>query len=63
VLVHGRDRARGEDVVADVRATGNDKVAFYQADLASLAEVRRLAERVRAASVRPARTGTSCASR
>jgi NAD(P)-dependent dehydrogenase (short-subunit alcohol dehydrogenase family) len=48
VLVHGRDRARGNGVVSDVRASGNDSVAFYQADLSSLAEVRRLADCVRA---------------
>jgi NAD(P)-dependent dehydrogenase (short-subunit alcohol dehydrogenase family) len=48
VLVHGRDAKRGQQVVADIRAGGNDTATFYQADLASLAEVRRLAERVRA---------------
>jgi len=48
VLVHGRDAKRGEQVVADIRASGNDMATFYQADLASLAEVRRLAQRVRA---------------
>jgi NAD(P)-dependent dehydrogenase (short-subunit alcohol dehydrogenase family) len=47
VLVHGRDAKRGDEVVADIRAGGN-AATFYQADLASLAEVRRLAERVRA---------------
>jgi NAD(P)-dependent dehydrogenase (short-subunit alcohol dehydrogenase family) len=47
VLVHGRDRARGDSVVAEIRARGNT-AAFYQANLSSLAEVRRLAERVRA---------------
>jgi len=47
VLVHGRDRARGDAVLAEIRATGNDRVSFHQADLASLAEVRRLAECVR----------------
>jgi NAD(P)-dependent dehydrogenase (short-subunit alcohol dehydrogenase family) len=47
VLVHGRDAKRGEQVVADIRAGGNDAAMFYQADLAALAEVRRLAERVR----------------
>ena len=49
VLVHGRDQVRGEAVVAALRqATGNDRVAFYSADLASLAAVRRLTERVSA---------------
>jgi len=46
VLVHGRDRTRGAQVVDTLRATGG-QAEFYQADLASLAEVRRLAEAVR----------------
>ncbi len=43
VLVHGRDRTRGERVVADILAAGG-RADFLIADLASLAEVRRLAE-------------------
>ncbi len=45
VLVHGRDRARGEEVL---KAIGGAKAghAFYQADLSSLAEARRLAAEV-----------------
>lgn len=46
VLVHGRDRARGEAVVQEI-AKGGGSAAFLAADLASLAEVRRLAEAVR----------------
>src|ERR1043166_3918881 len=46
VLVHGRDRARGEAVVADIRAGGGNAELLI-ADLAALAEVRRLAEAVR----------------
>jgi NAD(P)-dependent dehydrogenase (short-subunit alcohol dehydrogenase family) len=46
VLVHGRDRARGERVVADIKVAGNT-AEFLEADLAALAEVRRLAEAVR----------------
>jgi len=46
VLIHGRDRARGERVVADIRAAGG-RADCLIADLASLAEVRRLAEIVR----------------
>jgi NAD(P)-dependent dehydrogenase (short-subunit alcohol dehydrogenase family) len=45
VLVHGRDRARGERVVADI-AAGGGNAEFLAADLAALAEVRRLAEAV-----------------
>ncbi len=47
VLVHGRNRERGEAVCAEIRAAGNERTAFYQADLASLAEVRQLAAAVR----------------
>lgn len=46
VLVHGRDRARGASVVEGLRAAGAE-AEFYPADLASLAEVRRLAESIR----------------
>ena len=46
VLVHGRDRERGESLVAEIAAAGG-MAEFLQADLASLAEVRRLAEAVR----------------
>ncbi|TPL56417.1 SDR family NAD(P)-dependent oxidoreductase [Mesorhizobium sp. B2-4-2] len=45
VLVHGRDAARGKATVADIEAAGG-KAEFFAADLASLAEVRRLAEAV-----------------
>lgn len=43
VLVHGRDRGRGEAVVEDIRRRGNGSAAFYAADLSSLAAVRDLA--------------------
>lgn len=46
VLVHGRDRTRGEQVVAEIRTAGGCADCLI-ADLASLAEVRRLAELVR----------------
>jgi NAD(P)-dependent dehydrogenase (short-subunit alcohol dehydrogenase family) len=46
VLVHGRDHARGAQVTDELRAT-RAETTFYPADLASLAEVRRLAETVR----------------
>src|SRR5208283_1182004 len=41
VIVHGRDRARGEAVVERI-ADGGGEALFLEADLASLAEVRRL---------------------
>jgi NAD(P)-dependent dehydrogenase (short-subunit alcohol dehydrogenase family) len=47
VLLHGRDDARGERAIAEIRErTGNADLGWYRADLASLAEVRQLAERV-----------------
>ena len=53
VLVHGRDPERITDTVRQVAAAGaDDRVRWYQADLASLAEVRSLAERVIAAEPR-----------
>lgn len=45
VLVHGRDQDRGERVVAEIQAAGGS-ATFLGADLASLAEVRRLADSV-----------------
>ena len=45
VLVHGRDRGRGERVVAEIKAAGG-AAEFLQADLSTMAEVRRLAEAV-----------------
>jgi NAD(P)-dependent dehydrogenase (short-subunit alcohol dehydrogenase family) len=51
VLVHGRDRERGQYVVAAIKQAGGN-AEFFPADLASLAEVRRLAETVREAEAR-----------
>ncbi|HET6146991.1 MAG TPA: SDR family NAD(P)-dependent oxidoreductase [Polyangia bacterium] len=48
LLVHGRDAARTEAVAGELRAHGAAAVRVYLADLASLAEVRRLAAEVRA---------------
>jgi|SRR5215468_6970175 len=46
VILHGRDRARGNAAAAAIRAAGNPNVEFHHADLSSLAEVRRLADDV-----------------
>jgi len=49
VLVHGRDEERGRRTLEELRAeTGGDRLAWYRADLASLRQVRTLAERVAA---------------
>ena len=46
VLIHGRDPARAKSLIEQIRRAGHSEPAFYQADLSSLAEVRRLAEAV-----------------
>ncbi|WP_247730282.1 SDR family NAD(P)-dependent oxidoreductase [Halovivax limisalsi] len=46
VLVHGRNRERGEDLVGDIRDAGNE-AAFIRADFADPAGVRALADAVR----------------
>src|SRR4051812_20256118 len=46
LLVHGRDRARGEAVVAQALAAGSPGSRFYEADFASLADVRRMADAI-----------------
>ena len=51
VLVHGRDRGRGEQVVASINA-GRGSAEFLQADISAFAEVRRLADAVQRATKR-----------
>jgi NAD(P)-dependent dehydrogenase (short-subunit alcohol dehydrogenase family) len=51
VLVHGRDRGRGERVTAEIKAAGGS-AEFLMADLSALAEVRRLAGAVQLATKR-----------
>ena len=47
LLLHGRDDSRGEQAIEEIRArTGNERLVWQRADLASLQEVRELAERV-----------------
>src|SRR6202034_281138 len=68
VIVHGRDRARGEAVVERIMRQGGD-ARLLIADLSSLGEVRSLAEAVRRESdgldalVNNAGIGTSGAQR
>jgi NAD(P)-dependent dehydrogenase (short-subunit alcohol dehydrogenase family) len=47
VIVHGRNVERGTAVVNEINAAGTGSARFYQADFASLAEVRRLAADLR----------------
>jgi NAD(P)-dependent dehydrogenase (short-subunit alcohol dehydrogenase family) len=46
VLVHGRDRARGEQVVDAIESAGGE-ATFHRADFADLDAVRELADQVR----------------
>ncbi len=53
VLLHGRDEARGQAALEAVRErTGSDALRLYLADLASLDEVRSLADAVLGAEQR-----------
>jgi NAD(P)-dependent dehydrogenase (short-subunit alcohol dehydrogenase family) len=44
VIIHGRNAERGKAVVDEIGMSGKGSARFYQADFASLAEVRRLAD-------------------
>jgi NAD(P)-dependent dehydrogenase (short-subunit alcohol dehydrogenase family) len=49
VLLHGRDNKRGRAILDEIRQkTGNEKLQFYCADLASLQETSQLARQVAA---------------
>ena len=49
VLLHGRDNKRGRAILDEIRQkTGNEKLQFYCADLASLKETSQLARQVAA---------------
>jgi NAD(P)-dependent dehydrogenase (short-subunit alcohol dehydrogenase family) len=52
LLVHGRDRARGEAVVAQVQEAGSPKARLYLADFAALADVERMADAILAGEPR-----------
>lgn len=52
VLLHGRDEARAKTLIEEIKRAGGVEPIFYQADLSSLAEVRRLAEAVLAEHTR-----------
>ena len=47
VIVHGLDEKRGAAIAADITAKGPGRAVFYPGDLNSLAEVGKLAARVR----------------
>lgn len=44
LILHGRNAAKGQAVVDEIRSqSGNDKIAYYNADFSSLSSVRELA--------------------
>ena len=46
VLIHGRDRARAKTLSEEIKRAGGGEPVFYQADLSSLADTRKLADAV-----------------
>ena len=46
LLIHGRDAERAKAVVDEISCGGKGSARFYQADLSSLADVRKLADAV-----------------
>jgi len=58
VIVHGRNAERGRDVVAEIEVAGG-RARFVGADLASMEDVRRLAEESGAIDVLVNNAGTS----
>ena len=47
LLLHGRDEARGQRMLGEIRAqTGNTHLQWYRADFSQLAQVRALAEQL-----------------
>jgi NAD(P)-dependent dehydrogenase (short-subunit alcohol dehydrogenase family) len=46
VLIHGRDAKRAETLIDEIKREGHAAPVFYQADLSSLADVRKLADAV-----------------
>ena len=52
VLVHGRNRARGETVLAEVQAAGCPDPRLYLADFGVLADIREMADAILASESR-----------
>jgi NAD(P)-dependent dehydrogenase (short-subunit alcohol dehydrogenase family) len=46
VLIHGRDKTRAASLIEEISRAGGREPVFYQADLSSLAETRKLGEAV-----------------
>lgn len=53
VLLHGRNQAKGESVLSELKeSTGNNDIYYFNADLSSLSDVQRLADEVLASQDR-----------
>jgi NAD(P)-dependent dehydrogenase (short-subunit alcohol dehydrogenase family) len=46
VLIHGRDQTRAKTLSEEIKRAGGSEPVFYQADLSSLADTRKLADAV-----------------
>ncbi|WP_405846833.1 SDR family NAD(P)-dependent oxidoreductase [Streptomyces sp. NBC_01518] len=47
LILHGRNATKGQDLLAELRAsTGNDRLSYELADFSSLEDIRKLADRV-----------------
>jgi NAD(P)-dependent dehydrogenase (short-subunit alcohol dehydrogenase family) len=46
IIVHGRNRERGMQVVSEIEKAGKGSARFYEADLASFSEVRQFANTI-----------------
>jgi NAD(P)-dependent dehydrogenase (short-subunit alcohol dehydrogenase family) len=46
VLIHGRDASRAQALIGEIKRSGHAAPVFYQADLSSLADTRRLADAI-----------------
>ena len=52
VLLHGRNRARGEAVLAEVKAAGAPDARLYSADFSVMADIRHMADAILASEPR-----------
>ena len=46
VIIHGRNEARGDELVAEITAEGKGSARFYRADFGNLSEIRRLGKSI-----------------
>jgi len=46
VIIHGRNEARGDELVAEITAEGKGSARFYRADFGNLSEIQRLGKAI-----------------